>query len=299
MTRLSPRDLRARSVLAGEASAAAAELEAALATPPVSHAAAFFDVDNTMLQGASIFHLARGLYRRKFFSTREIATKAWQQLRFRMQGETPESVANARAAALTFIAGHRVSEVQILVEEIFDELMADRIWPGTRALAQQHLDAGERVWLVTAAPVEVARLLARRLGLTGALGTVAAERDGVYTGDLVGDILHGPAKAEAVRALAAREGLDLAACSAYSDSVNDLPLLEMVGNPCAVNPDGRLRRHAEVAGWRVRDYRTGRKATRLALLTAGASGVTLGAVSAAVAIHRCLSRGCASRRRVS
>ena len=282
------RDLRARSVLAGQASAAAAEVEAALQTPPVPHAAAFFDVDNTMLQGASMFHLARGLYRRKFFGKGEIAQKAFAQLRFRLQGETPDSVANARAAALSFIAGHRVTEVQILIEEIFDELMADRIWPGTRALAQQHLDAGERVWLVTAAPVEVARLLARRLGLTGALGTVAAERDGIYTGELVGDILHGPAKAEAVRALAAHEGLDLATCAAYSDSVNDLPMLELVGNPCAINPDSRLRRHAEVAGWCIHDYRTGRKAVRLGLLTAGASGITLGAVSAAVAIRGCV-----------
>jgi HAD superfamily hydrolase (TIGR01490 family) len=293
------RDLRARSVLAGEASAAAAELEAALATPSVSHAAAFFDVDNTLLQGAAVFHLARGLYRRRFFTPAEIAAKAWQQLRFRLQGETPDSVAKARASALSFIAGHRVSEVEILVEEIFDELMADKIWPGTKALAQQHLDAGERVWLVTASPVEVARVLARRLGLTGALGTVAAQSDGVYTGVLVGDILHGPAKAEAVRALAEHEELDLTACSAYSDSVNDLPMLEMVGNPWAINPDNRLRQHARAAGWQVRDYRTGRRATRLVLLTAGASGVTLGAVSAAVAIQRCLSRGCASRRRVS
>ncbi|MEU4608366.1 HAD-IB family hydrolase [Kribbella sp. NPDC023972] len=276
--------------MAGEASAAAAELEAALETPPVPDVAAFFDVDNTMLQGASMFHLARGLYRRKFFTTGEIAQKALAQLRFRLQGETPDSVAKARSAALSFIAGHRVAEVQILVEEIFDEIMADRIWPGTRALAQQHLDAGERVWLVTAAPVEVARLLARRLGLTGALGTVAAERDGIYTGELVGDILHGPAKAEAVRALAAHEGLNLASCAAYSDSVNDLPLLELVGNPCAINPDSRLRRHAEVAGWRIRDYRTGRKAARLGLLTAGASAVTLGAVSAAVAIRGCVRR---------
>ncbi|GAB2554398.1 HAD family hydrolase [Kribbella endophytica] len=293
------RDLRARSVLAGEASAAAAELEAALATPSVSHAAAFFDVDNTLLQGASVYHLARGLYRRRFFTFAEIAAKAGQQLAFRLRGETPDSVAKARSSALSFIAGHRVSEVEILVEEIFDELMADKIWPGTKALAQQHLDAGERVWLVTAAPVEVARVLARRLGLTGALGTVAAQRDGVYTGVLVGDILHGPAKAEAVRALAKHEELDLTACSAYSDSANDLPMLEIVGNPWAINPDSRLLRHARTAGWQVRDYRTGRRATRLLLLTAGASGVTLGAVSAAVAIQRCLSRGCASRRRVS
>jgi HAD superfamily hydrolase (TIGR01490 family) len=281
-------------VLAGEASAAAAELEAALRTPPVTHAAAFFDVDNTLLQGASVYHLARGLYRRKFFTTAEIARKAVNQLRFRLQGETPESVANARSSALAFIAGHRVAEVQILVEEIFDELMADRIWPGTKALAQQHLDAGERVWLVTAAPVEVARVLVRRLGLTGALGTIAETRDGVYTGALVGDILHGSAKAEAVRALASHAGLDLASCAAYSDSVNDLPMLELVGNPVAVNPDNKLRRHAQVAGWRVLDYRVGRRAARRALLTAGASGVTLGAVSAAVAI-----RGCVRSRRVS
>jgi HAD superfamily hydrolase (TIGR01490 family) len=289
MIRPSTRDLRARSVLAGEASAAAAELEAALEMPPVAHSAAFFDVDNTMLQGASLFHLAKGLYRRRFFSRGEIATKAWEQLRFRLTGETSASVANARASALSFIAGHSVTELQVLVEEIFDEVMAARIWPGTKALAQQHLDAGERVWLVTAAPVEVARLLARRLGLTGALGTVAAEVDGVYTGELVGDILHGPAKAEAVRALAAQEGLDLARSAAYSDSVNDLPLLELVGHPCAINPDAKLRRHAELAGWQVRDYRTGRKAARLGLLTVGATGATLGAASAAVAIRRRVS----------
>ncbi len=286
MTRPSTRDLRARSVLAGEASAAAAELEDALATPPQAHSAAFFDVDNTMLQGASVFHLARGLYRRRFFTRREIAAKAVDQLRFRLHGETPDSVAEARASALAFIAGHRVSEVRILVEEIFDEVMADRIWPGTKALAQLHLDAGERVWLVTAAPVEVAQLMARRLGLTGALGTVAEQVDGVYTGNLVGDILHGPAKAEAVRALAQREDLDLSCCAAYSDSANDLPMLELVGRPCAINPDHKLRRHAEAHGWDVRDYRTGRKAARLGLVAAGASGAVVGAASAAVAIRR-------------
>jgi HAD superfamily hydrolase (TIGR01490 family) len=286
MTRPSTRDLRARSVLAGEASAAAAELEAALTPAPDAHSAAFFDVDNTMLQGAAVFHLARGLYRRRFFTKREIASKAVAQVRFRMRGETPESVAEARAAALSFIAGHRVSEVRILMEEIFDELMADRIWPGTRALAQMHLDAGERVWVVTAAPVEVATLLARRLGLTGALGTVAEQVDGVYTGRLVGDILHGPAKAEAVRALAQREDLDLSRCSAYSDSANDLPMLELVGHPCAINPERKLRRHAEANGWRVRDYRTGRKAARAGVLTAGLTGTVVGAVSAAVAIRR-------------
>ena len=235
--------------MAGEAAAAAAEVESALLTPSDLSAAAFFDVDNTVMQGASIFHLARGLHRRKFFTTREIAGAAWKQAYFRIVGvEDPEHVAEARNSALSFIAGHTVAELEELGEEIFDEGMAHRIWPGTRALAQLHLDEGQRVWLVTAAPIEIASIIARRLGLTGAMGTVAEHVDGVYTGHLVGDLLHGPAKAEAIRALAIREGLDLAACSAYSDSFNDLPMLSMVGDPVAINPDSRLRAHAKRPG---------------------------------------------------
>jgi len=286
--RTTPRlDLRSRSTLAGEAAAAAAEVETSLATPPDPTAAAFFDVDNTVMQGASIFHLARGLHRREFFTTREILGAAWKQAYFRFAGvEDPEHVAEARASALAFIKGHPVSELEELGEEIFDEAMAHRIWPGTRALAQMHLDQGQRVWLVTAAPIEIASIIARRLGLTGALGTVSEHVDGVYTGRLVGEMLHGPAKAEAVKALAEREGLDLSRCSAYSDSYNDLPLLSLVGDPCVINPDAKLRDHARAEGWRIRDYRRGRKAARAGLVTAGLAGAATGSVAAAVAIRR-------------
>jgi HAD superfamily hydrolase (TIGR01490 family) len=282
-----PVDLRSRSVLAGEASAAAAEVESSLATPPDPTAAAFFDVDNTVMQGASIFHLAKGLHKREFFTTREILGAAWKQAYFRVVGvEDPEHVAEARASALNFIKGHEVAELEALGEEIFEEAMAHRIWPGTRALAQLHLDQGQRVWLVTAAPVEIARIIARRLGLTGALGTVSEHRDGVYTGRLVGDMLHGSAKAEAVRALAEREDLDLSRCSAYSDSYNDLPMLSLVGDPCVINPDSKLRDHARAEGWRIRDYRTGRKAARAGLVAAGVFGALAGTVAAGVAIRR-------------
>ncbi|MDE0777316.1 MAG: HAD-IB family hydrolase, partial [Nocardioides sp.] len=256
-------NLQQRSAMAGEAAAAAAEVEVALDHPVDPTSAAFFDVDNTIMQGASIFHLARGLHRRKFFTTRDILGAAWMQLYFRVVGvEDPEHVAEARNSALSFIAGHTVAELESLGEEIFDEGMAHRIWPGTRALAQLHLDEGQRVWLVTAAPIEIAQIIARRLGLTGAMGTVSEHLDGIYTGRLVGDMLHGPAKSEAILALAAREGLDLARCSAYSDSVNDLPMLGLVGDPCAINPDAKLRAHARAHGWRIHDYRTGRKAAR-------------------------------------
>ena len=281
------RDLRERSRLAGEAAAAAREVESSLATPADPAAAASFDVDNTIIQGASIFHLARGLHRRQFFTTRDILAAAWKQAYFRLAGvEDPEHVADARNSALAFIAGHRVEELEAIGEEIFDETMAERIWPGTRALAQMHLDQGQRVWLVTAAPVEIARTIARRLGLTGALGTVAEHDDGVYTGRLVGDLLHGAAKAEAVRALAEQEGLDLERCSAYSDSYNDLPMLTLVGDPCVINPDSRLRDHARAQGWRIRDYRTGRKAAKAGLFAAGVAGAATGTAAAAVALRR-------------
>jgi HAD superfamily hydrolase (TIGR01490 family) len=281
-----PLNLQQRSTLAGEAAAAAAEVETALATPANPSVAAFFDVDNTMMQGASIFHLAKGLHRREFFTTREILSAAWKQAYFRIVGvEDPEHVAETRASALSFISGHTVTELEALGEEIFDEAMAHRIWPGTRALAQMHLDQGERVWLVTAAPIEIAQIIARRLGLTGALGTVAEHVDGVYTGRLVGETLHGAAKATAVSALAQEKGLDLSRCAAYSDSANDIPLLSLVGHPCAVNPDAALLEHARARGWQVVDYRRGRRAAKLGLRAAAATALA-GALAASARRRR-------------
>ncbi|MGP3983860.1 HAD family hydrolase [Streptomyces sp. KR80] len=295
------RSATARSVLAGEAAAEAArktsrELEgegpetAAEPEFPVagdSLAAAFFDLDNTVMQGAALFHFGRGLYKRKFFQKHELARFAWQQMWFRLAGvEDPAHMEEARDSALSIVKGHRVSELMEIGEEIYDEYMAERIWPGTRALAQAHLDAGQKVWLVTAAPVETATIIARRLGLTGALGTVAESVDGIYTGKLVGEPLHGPAKAEAVRALAAAEDLDLSRCAAYSDSANDIPMLSIVGHPYAINPDTRLRKYARERGWRLRDYRTGRKAAKVGLPAAAGVGALAGGAAAAVALQR-------------
>ena len=273
--------------MAGAASAAVAEVEASLVVPPDPSAAAFFDVDNTMMQGASIYHFARGLAARDFFTWRDLAQFAVKQVSFRIKGvEDPAHMEEAKEAALAFVAGHKVDEVVSLGEEIYDELMADRIWSGTRALAQLHLDAGQRVWLVTAAPAELASLIARRLGLTGALGTVAESEDGVYTGRLVGEPLHGPAKAEAIRALAEREGLDLSRCSAYSDSANDIPMLSIVGDPVAVNPDAQLKRIAREKGWKIRDFRTGRKAARVGVPAAAGMGAVAGGVAVGLAVRR-------------
>ncbi|MGN6611041.1 MAG: HAD family hydrolase [Angustibacter sp.] len=265
---------------------AAAALARELTVPPDPTAAAFFDLDNTILRGASIFYFARELYRRDFFTARDLAQMAWMQTRFKALGEKMEHVHLIRERALSFVQGHTVEEITAIGEDVYDEVIKDKIWPGTQALAQLHLDEGQRVWLVTATPIEMADTIARRLGLSGALGTVAERVDGVYTGRLVGDPLHGKAKADAVRALAEHEGLDLSRCSAYSDSANDIPLLELVGRPCAINPDARLRAHAKAHGWRVRDYRTGRKAAKVGVPALAGVGAAAGGVVAGAALRR-------------
>ncbi|WP_046472162.1 HAD family hydrolase [Allosalinactinospora lopnorensis] len=258
-------------------------------TGPDDHpgtAAAFFDVDNTLMRGASIYHFARGLAARDLFTTRDLLRFAWGQMVFRVSGyEQREHIHAAREAALAFVAGHDVQDLVSLCEDIYDDTMSDRIWEGARRLVQRHLDAGHRVWLVTATPVELADIIKRRLGLTGALGTVAETVDGVYTGRLVGDMLHGPAKAEAVRALARREGLELAACTAYSDSSNDLPLLSLVGYPNAVNPDDGLREHAEANGWPIHEFRRHRRTLRVGV-PAAVAGAAVGGVAVGLLRHR-------------
>ncbi|TXG92904.1 HAD-IB family hydrolase [Rhodococcus rhodnii] len=291
---LGPSEAEVRANVAGEASADAAYAIHEAETPtdvvdvPLDlTAAAFFDVDNTMVQGASIVHFARGLAARDYLKTSDLVDFAWKQVKFRVTGkENSDDVAQGRDKALSFVAGRSTSELARLGEEIFDEVIVDKIWPGTRALAQMHLDAGQQVWLVTATPVELAQVIAKRLGLTGALGTVAESEDGVFTGRLVGDILHGLGKAHAVRALAVREGLSLDRCAAYSDSYNDVPMLSLVGTPVAINPDTDLRELAKNRGWEIRDFRTGRKAAKIGVPTALALGAVGGAVGAVVARRR-------------
>jgi len=272
--------------LAGAAAAAVAAVDLPEITPDLD-AGAFFDVDNTLMRGASIYYFARGLAARELFGARDMAKMVAGQLLFRVRGaENADHIDAAKQAALAFVAGHKVSDITALGEEIYDDTMAHRIWEESRELTQSHLEAGQRVWLVTATPVELAEILARRLGLTGALGTVAETENGVYTGRLVGGLLHGTAKAAAVQALAEREALDLSRCSAYSDSSNDLPMLELVGYPNAVNPDSQLRAIARERDWPIHDFRKGRKATLTAIPLAAGAGVLVGGLAAGIAVRR-------------
>ncbi|SNS91429.1 HAD-superfamily subfamily IB hydrolase, TIGR01490 [Micrococcales bacterium KH10] len=253
---------------------------------PTGKTAAFFDIDNTIIRGASSFHLARALYSRGFFKSSDLLRFAIHQARYLAWGENKRQIDQVRSEALSIMRGHLVAEVVAIGEEVYDEVLALRIYPGTQQLLDEHLNRGDEVWLVSATPVEIAELIARRLGATGALGTVAEHEHGKYTGRLVGDMLHGQAKADGVLALAEERDLDLANSYAYSDSLNDLALLSQVGNPCAINPDRRLRRHAATIGWPIRDFRNRRWFNRRNMRTVSAAGALWAIVLAVRAVLR-------------
>jgi HAD superfamily hydrolase (TIGR01490 family) len=215
---------------------------------------AFFDVDNTIIRGSTIFFLGRGMYQRGFFSKRDISAFVLANLRYRLTGaEKQEEIAKFQNAATDFIGGHGVKEIEAIGSEIYDEFVSPALWQGTIEIAN-----GEEVWLVTAAPQDMAVLIAKRLGFTGALGTKAEVIDGIYTGKMNGLLLHGSQKAVAVRELAETTGIDLENSYAYSDSHNDFPLLTAVGNPAAINPDTLLQIRAIQDNWPIHDFRRGR-----------------------------------------
>jgi len=237
--------------------------------PQDTEAAAFFDVDNTLIQGSSLILLAQGLFKKRFITLSELAPALRKQIRYRVSGsENADDIAEGREQALAVVKGKSVAELKQACREIVDNRMLEKSYADTIELAAMHLAAGQQVWLVSATPVQIGQALAETLGFTGALGTVAEEKDGKFTGRLVGDILHGPGKKHAVAALAALQQLDLSKCTAYSDSINDLPMLEMVGSPVAINPDRALRKHAKAQGWAVRDYRSVRRVVRAGVVPA-------------------------------
>lgn len=217
---------------------------------------AFFDVDNTITRGSTLYFLGKGMYNRGFFTKRDIGAWVLANIRFRMTGtEKSEVISRFQKAATDFIGGHDVKEIRIIGEQIYSEFVSPSIWQGTIELAKEHLSSGDEVWLVTASPEDFANLIAERLGFTGAIGTKAEVKDGKYTGNLNGKLLHGKEKAIAISELTKVREIDLKDCFAYSDSHNDLPLLSAVGHPRAINPDAKLRIIAFAQSWPVHDFR--------------------------------------------
>ena len=225
--------------------------------------AAFFDVDNTLIRGSTLYFLGRGMYQRGYFTKADISRFVLANLRFRLTGtEKKEEIIKFQNAATSFIGGHNVQDIHNVGQEIYDEYVSPALWQGTIEIAQKHLAEGTEVWLVTAAPEDMATLIADRLGFTGALGSKAGIKNGFYTGEMNGPLLHGREKAFAIHAIARERNFNLADCFAYSDSHNDLPLLESVGNPSVINPDAKLRIWATREKWPIHDFRKARKINR-------------------------------------
>ena len=221
-------------------------------TPP-RRPAAFFDLDRTLLRRSSALALAGSFRERGLISRRALAKAAAWQLLFVLRGASAETVRKAAEDGLVILRGFSPGEMRELVARALEPVLRPLVYREPLALAAEHRARGEPVYVVSATLQEIVEGIADDLRFDGALGTICQVEDGVYTGRSL-RALHGEAKAAAVRELAEREGLDLAASTAYSDSHTDVPFLEAVGKPVAVNPDRALRRIARERGWPVLEF---------------------------------------------
>ena len=213
-------------------------------------AAAFFDLDRTLIAGSSAFQFARASYRNGLATRRQIASDALANLRFRLQGSTDEATEALKARVMSALEGVRVRDIERLGPDVLAGILP-RVYPQMLKIAYAHQDAGRPVYICTAAAQEVADLLAGVLTFDGAIGTRSEIVDGAYTGRLDGPFTYREGKATAIRELAEREDYDLAESWAYSDSESDLPMLRAVGHPVVVNPDAALARAAREEGWEI------------------------------------------------
>jgi len=211
----------------------------------------FVDVDNTLVSGASIYMFAIEAWKSGFIRWHHVIPALFQQRAFIRKGETTHRIKTTRERAQALVAGHSVETFVKIGEAAWRRSIAPKVFPDVLATLQEHVRKGHAVWLMTASPQPLAEVIARDLQLHGAIGTTLEERDGKFTGEIVGELLHGPLKAEAAKRHAEAMGVNLADCYAYSDSVADIPLLELVGNPVAVNPDSGLLSHATAIGWPI------------------------------------------------
>jgi HAD superfamily hydrolase (TIGR01490 family) len=216
--------------------------------------AAFFDLDKTVISKSSSLALTRPFYRAGLVSRSQLLKGAYAQLVYLMLGADQKRMDRAKAGMLAVTTGWNKGEIEDLVREVLEEVIDPYIYQEALDLIALHRALGRRVYIVSSSPEEVVRPLAERLGVEEVIATRAETKDGKYTGNLE-FYCAGDAKAEAIRQLAEAERIDLSESFAYSDSITDRPMLELVGNPVAVNPDRELRSLATQRDWRIRDFR--------------------------------------------
>jgi HAD superfamily hydrolase (TIGR01490 family) len=216
-------------------------------------AAAFFDLDRTLLRRSSALALAPAFRRRGIITRRMMVEAAAWQVLFMLRGASHEAVRRAAEDGLVLLRGHTPEEMRELVAESLETVLRPLVYAQSLDLVERHRRRGEPVYIVSATLQEIVQAIADDLGFDGALGTVCEVVDGAYTGRAI-RALHAEAKADCIRSL----DHDLAASTAYSDSHTDLPFLEAVGHPVAVNPDRALRKTAAARGWPIMEFRGAR-----------------------------------------
>jgi HAD superfamily hydrolase (TIGR01490 family) len=235
-------------------------------------AAAFFDLDRTLMAGSSAYHFGRAMYKAGQMSRRQIASDAVDQIRFRLQGATDAAVNILLDRVLDGIKGRRVEDLRRLTPDVLAGILP-RVYPQMLEVVRGHQDAGRPAYIATAASHPAAEILAQALAMDGALGTKWEIENGLYTGRLDGPFSYGEGKATRLREFAAEEGIDLAASWAYTDAASDLPMLEAVGHPVAVNPDAGLAEVARREGWEVLRFEKLGERLRMAAAVAVAAAV--------------------------
>jgi HAD superfamily hydrolase (TIGR01490 family) len=216
-------------------------------------AAAFFDLDRTLIKRSSVLALAGTFRRRGLISRLDLVKSALWQVLFVLRGASAERVRSAAEDGMKILNGFSVAEMQHLVGDSMETVLRPLVYEEPLRLVERHRARGERVYIVSATLQEIVQHIADDLGFDGAIGSTCEIVDGVYTGRTL-RAAHGAGKADALRELAADEGFDLAESTAYSDSYSDVPFLEAVGHPVAANPDRKLRRIAVERGWPVVDF---------------------------------------------
>jgi HAD superfamily hydrolase (TIGR01490 family) len=240
-----------------------------------SRAAAFFDLDRTIISGSSVFTFGYVAYRNDMLPRGELLRDLASAIMFKFAGASDEKSEAVKNRILQSISGASVEDLRGLGGEIIPRLL-DGVRRESRGLIDLHHDAGRDTYIVSASPIEIIADFAAAMGMTGALGTVAEVVGGTYTGELAEPFCYGDGKAIAIEKLAAAEGYDLALSYAYSDSGSDLPMLEIVGHPVAVNPDRALETVAYHRGWPIVEFsRTRKRVITRTTATAAAGGVAL------------------------
>ena len=247
----------------------------------VADAAAFFDLDKTILAKSSSFVFARPFYKEGLIGRSTVVRSAYAQFMYLVSGADHDQMEAMREYMSKLVTGWPADKVQQIVGETLDEIVDPLVYEEAVALIEEHKAAGRDVIIISSSGTDVVEPIGQRLGVDLAIGTQVAIEDGVYTGEIV-FYAYGEGKAEAMRTLAAERGYDLEASYAYSDSQTDLPMLEAVGHPFAVNPDADLRCVAVEREWPILDFAKPvamrEQTTRRQAVAAGA-GVALAGVA--------------------